>query len=86
LQLKYILTLSTAAEPGRTATLTQWSLCTTTAETVIDSAGCAGDPHGDHARVAGRAAAKKHAASLGKRIVDADVRVVYKGRRAVAPA
>ena len=83
MQLKYILTLSTAAEPGRAATVTQWSLCTTTGDTVIDSAGCPGDPHGDHARVDGRLAAKKHAASLGKRISDADVRVVYKGRRPV---
>lgn len=84
--LKYTLTLSTIIEPGRKATATTWTLSDRATEAVIATAACPGDEHGDHARVDGRAAARKHALGRGLRIVDADVRVVYAARPSAAAA
>ncbi|MEZ4404436.1 MAG: hypothetical protein R3B06_30735 [Kofleriaceae bacterium] len=81
---KYTLTLATVAEAGRTPDATAWTLTLRDQAAVLSHAVCAGDPHGDHARVDGRAAARKHAEAAGRRIVDADVRVVYH-RPAPAP-
>ena len=74
---KYTLTLTTVAEAARTPPTTRWSLTLRDDPNVVDSGPCPADPHGDHARVEGRAAARKHALANGGRIVDADVRVVY---------
>lgn|GEM_PF-3424966 len=84
LSSKYTLTLSTTAEAGRPATATTtWTL--TRDDAAIARGGCPGDPHGDHARLEGRAAAKNNALSAGLRITDRDVKVVYAARPAPAP-
>lgn len=85
--LKYTLTLSTLTDPGRPAsTQTNWTLTRGEEAMVIARGGCPGDPHGDHARIEGRTAAKKDATSLGLRIPDTDVRVRYAARAAAPPA
>lgn len=83
--LKYTLTLSTLTDPGRPAsTQTSWILTRGDDVAVIARGACPGDPHGDHARIEGRTAAKKDATALGLRIPDTDVRVRYAGRPAAA--
>ncbi len=74
---KYTLTLSTTGASRLATPSTTWTLTNSSEAGLVARGGTANDPHGDHARVEGRAAARKHAAGLGHAIRDRDVQVVY---------
>lgn len=77
MRCQYVLTLSTATESSLVNCRTTWTLTSRVDGAVIGTAICKPDPHGDHARVEGRAKARAHALAVGQRIKDTDVRVVY---------
>jgi hypothetical protein len=74
----YILTLTTTSAARVANSSTSWSLAK--GDGVLASGVSADDPHGDRARVDGRAAARKHANSLGRRFALSDVKVRYTER------
>jgi hypothetical protein len=81
----YILTLSTLAAARVANTSTSWALARRGKEGILATGVSADDPHGDRARVDGRAVARKHANSVGHRFVLSDVQVRYDRQPPVTP-
>lgn len=81
----YVLTLATTAAARVANSATTWSLTLRDKEGIIASGVTTDDPHGDQARVDGRAAARKHASSLGKSFSTSDVQVRYIDRHPATP-